>query len=388
MRLGYSWWGFLGDRKEDANGNALSTPDGNATYSWSIIYEAQRRGWSVYAMQENRDYQAWLRYGSELFSSFSKEKRTSAYTNLINTNGIVLPDLDVLLLEWRFEIPGRNVPDSNGKIVDYQPDFKRQSQLLGHYLGTKTKIIIWDLDHKFDLADEIKINPDAVFETSVEPCNFFIKRTRVEPPILVDDLLQYETLPSNASRKLVYIGSRYERDDVITQYIKPTSEQWPGHVEFWGNWLKTVDECIKLWPCVSYYDRITVCDFRRVYGEAVACPLLAKRSYLKTGFITPRPWEALMFGTIPIGLEEAKGINDYVIFSAYSGQNMAAIAEYLSKLSLRERDKFRKQNIEKIEFMDARHFVNKIEDVLSAGKYMVQNNNDNKQNIKEITVTD
>ena len=32
MRIGYSYWGFLGDRKYDDNGNLLSTPDGNAFY--------------------------------------------------------------------------------------------------------------------------------------------------------------------------------------------------------------------------------------------------------------------------------------------------------------------------------------------------------------------
>ena len=65
MRLGYSYWGFLGDYKEDHLGNALSTPDGNASYSWSIIHEAQSRGHEVYLMQQDRDWPAYKRHGPD-----------------------------------------------------------------------------------------------------------------------------------------------------------------------------------------------------------------------------------------------------------------------------------------------------------------------------------
>ena len=44
MNVGYSYWGFLGDKKLDEKFNEVSTPDGNAFYSWSIIREIQKRG--------------------------------------------------------------------------------------------------------------------------------------------------------------------------------------------------------------------------------------------------------------------------------------------------------------------------------------------------------
>lgn len=362
MRVGYSYWGFLGDHKMDDSGKELSTPDGNATYSWSIIHEMQRRGWTVYMMQQDRDWPAFKSMGKNLFASFSQAKRMEAYLRMLQTWGERFPELDVLILEWRFPIPGRNTgvsPDSK----DYQPDLDRQIRLLEHYKGTKTKIIFWDLDHKVELKDEERWQPDAIFETSVEPRKLLVPRTRVEPPIVVADLMQYPTLPSDPNRKLVYIGSRYERDDIITEWVKPTSDQYPNHVEFWGNWLKTVDECRKLWPNVSYNDRITTKDFRRVYGTAGACPLLAKRSYLETGFITPRPWEALMFGTIPVGLAPAKGISQYTVHIAHSGDDMVEVAETLAGADLAARDQCRKDNVDMLDFMDASRFVNKVEAV-------------------------
>jgi hypothetical protein len=362
MRVGYSYWGFLGDNKLDDNEKVLSTPDGNATYSWSIIHEMQRRGWQVYMMQNDRDWPGFKKYGRYNFDAFSSRKRMDSYLRMLPTFGENLPELDVLILEWRFPIPGRNTV-VNPKDPNYQPDLDRQNQLLDHYKGTDTKIIFWDLDHKVLLEDETRWKPDAIFETSVEPRMLSIPRTRVEPPIVVEDLLQHPTLPSDPKRKLVYIGSRYERDDVITEWIKPTSDAYPNEVEFWGNWLRTVDECRKLWPNVNYNDRITTKDFRRVYGTAGACPLLAKRSYLETGFITPRPWEALMFGTIPIGLAPAKGITQYAVHVAHSGEDMIEVAETLAGADLESRDQCRKDNVEMLEFMDARHFVDKIQEV-------------------------
>jgi hypothetical protein len=117
---------------------------------------------------------------------------------------------------------------------------------------------------------------------------------------------------------------------------------------------------------VSYNDRCTTKDFRRIYGTAGACPLLAKRSYLETGFITPRPWEALLFGTLPVGLGTAKGIEQYTQFIAHDPTDMIEVAETLCGADLKTRDEYRKANVEMLEFMDARHFVDKVEGVVQS----------------------
>jgi len=370
MRIGYSFWGFLADVKLDDNHNEVSSPDGNATYGWSIIWEAQRRGHQVFAMQKDRDYPAYKSFHERAFSAFSQQKRLSAYENIMHTQGSsqMLPELDVLLIEWRFPINGRNCDVKENGDLDFdsfkhQPDLHRQVELLNHYKQTKTKIIVWDLDHKLTEQDEIMWQPDVVFETSSRPRRLHKDRVRIEPPTVVSDLLQWSPMFPDPNRKLVYVGSRYERDDVIDEWIKPVSDAFPYQVEFYGNWLKTVDDCRARWPNVKYCDRITTSGFRDAYGTAVGVPLLAKRSYLESGFITPRPWEAILFGTLPIGLASANGISQYVLdeFVAKDGLDMIDVVERMSKLSRAEKEKLREKNVEKLGFMDVKFFVDELE---------------------------
>ena len=66
--VGYSYWGFLGDVKMDSKGNLLSTPDGNAFYSWSIIDELATRGNSVFQLMPDRDKYAAEILGPEMFT--------------------------------------------------------------------------------------------------------------------------------------------------------------------------------------------------------------------------------------------------------------------------------------------------------------------------------
>lgn len=367
MRLGYSWHGFLGDNKIE-NGQSISSPDGNATYGWSIIYEGLRRGHRTFAMQNSRDYEATVRLGRDNFRAFSYGQRYEAFASLDMTNGIGFPDIDVLLLEWRFPIPGRNTIEDKGK-PGYQSDLERQNRLIEYYAG-RIPIIVWDLDHKLTADDELYLKKvtgkePIIFETSAIPRTQIANRIRVEPPICIEALLQFTTRMADKNKKLTYIGSRYERDDIITKYIKPASDLWPCSVEFWGNWLNSINECRKLWPNISYNERVTVKDFRRIYGDSIACPLLAKQSYLDSGFITPRPWEALMFGTIPIGIKCAAGIEDYTLFSVDDGYEMIDVIDYLSGISYTERDQLRRKNIEKLEFMDVGYFYDEIENATS-----------------------
>lgn len=372
MRFAYAFWGFLADRKVEG-GEEVSTPDGNAAYSWSILWEAQRRGWETWLLQKDRDAEYVNGRFREAFSSFSAEKRYSAWRRsfkTVTTGGTVLtdlddmPELDVLLVEWRFPIPGRNT-EVEKDDPDYQPDLDRQLQVLEHFKGLDTKIILWDLDYRLTLEDEVRWAPDAIFETSVRPLDYGFSRTRVEPPVAVDDLHQLTTLPVSRSRKLVYVGSRYERDDVIEEWIKPVSEAYKFEVEFWGNWTRepNLTECRTKWPYVLYNRRITMSDFRAVYGTAAACPLLGKQSYLESGFITPRPWEALLFGTIPVGLESHLGVEAYTDFVARDATDLCEIVDLLSRLGLKERDVIRSAHMEKLRFMDVANFIDIVEDV-------------------------
>lgn len=375
MRVGYSYWGFLGDHKLDADGNELSTPDGNATYSWALIHEMQERGHTVYSMQIERDLSGISKYGEDLFAAFSRRKRFNAFNAVLPTHGEQFPELDVLLVEWRFPIPGRNCPPleagERGTGGYSQPDLDRQRDLLRHYSTTKTKIVIWDLDHKLTLGEEVYWEPAAILETSVNPRQQYMPRRRVEPPFIINDLLQFPTVQADPRKKLAYVGSRYERDDVITKYISPPSDAYPGQVHFYGNWLNSLKECERLWPNVAYNGRITTKDFRSAYADAVACPLLAKESYIKTGFITPRPWEAVLFGTIPVGIRSMAGIEQYAINNVEDGDEMTDLLYEMSQMTLSERDLLRQESAHMLRHMDARHFVDVIEDVANESDYVV-----------------
>jgi hypothetical protein len=377
MRIGYSFWGFLGDYKEDSQGNALSTPDGNAAYGGYLIDAMMKAGHDVIFLQQDRDWPAFQKRGKYDFSAFSQDIRFNAYARSYRDLGF--PDLDVLLLEWRFPIPGRNTPDMEGK-PGYQPDLQRQLDLLRHYKGLNTKIIIWDLDYKLSKEDETQIMPHAVLETAARPkvvvSNndfgqpiYFGRHLRVEPPVAVSDLQQHKMIEADRKRKLVYVGSRYERDDVIEEWIKPVSDAYPGEVEFWGNWTAEYNhaEVKAKWPNIKYCERITMKDFSKVYSTAVAVPLLAKKEYLANGFITPRIWEAVIFGTLPVGLSNHNGIEEYLPADlvARNPEDLTRLVKLLSICTLEERSQLRNAVVARIEFMDASNFVRVIEGVVN-----------------------
>lgn len=376
MRLGYSFWGYQCDTKVKG-GREVSTPDGNATYSWSIIWEAKRRGWPVYLMQEDRDSEltgGWMTSGEieRHFSSFSCEKRAKAYAHPSRCAGVhydSLPDIDALLVEWRWPIPGRNCGIDKTE-PSYQPDLDRQTELLNYYYNKGTAIILWDLDHKLTAEDERRWSPDAIFETSVSPRELTMRRTRVEAPFVVNDLAQHRMRDlGESSALLTYVGSRYERDDVIDEYVRPVSDLHPGRVEFYGNWTDKghIDFVRAMWPNISFKDRICVRGFLDAYSRSAACPLLAKRSYLESGFMTPRIWECMLFGSLPIGLAEFNGIDQYLPdeLIASDADDLAEKALRLSSASLAYRECLRSLVISMIGRMDVSKFVDRIQDIVT-----------------------
>ena len=364
MRIGYSFWGFLGDYKEDAKGNVLSTPDGNAAYGGYLIDAMQRAGHDVLLMQEDRDWPAFQRHGRGDFGSFSTSRRFRAYLGSVPSH-IGLPKLDVLFLEWRFPIPGRNTEADRGS-PGYQRDLERQSELLGYYSTTGARIIVWDMDYKLTPDDERRlasIGVRTILETSVSPKQVIIPRARVEPPCRAEDLLLWPTANCDVGRKLVYVGSRYERDDVIDEWIRPVSDRFPGQVHFYGNWERTLEDCQSRWPGVSFHGRISMKDFGDAYSTAVAVPLLAKKEYLEHGFITPRIWEAIIFGSIPVGLGSHKGIEQYLPSDliARTPSELGSVVSMLAACTTDERNKYRTMVAERIGFMDVSNFVRTIE---------------------------
>lgn len=376
MRCGYLFWGHLGDKLCDT---ARDTPDGNAWYSFSIIKELVERGHTVYGMTLDRDRKCVDAYGEDkVFSSFRKDSRKTAYHCIkwinwdFNTYECYdFPDLDVLLLEWRFLIPERNGPDDYGKPW-FQPDFHMQNRVLEYYRGKNTKIIIFDLDYKFEDSFAYEMGLDksrtVIFETAVYPKDGYYKRISVEIPFEMRGNIPL-VLSKDDDRELCYVGSRYERDDIIEKYIVPYSEERRYKVLFYGNWNKYLDLLYleKKWWFIQYHERIGHSSFRRVYSSSIACPLLGKKAYFKNGFMTARILECLYFGSIPIGFREHMGIDRYLPTELIVNDHCELLdcVRFLQGLTIREYIYLRKSLWERLQFMDCSNFVGKMEAVFN-----------------------
>jgi hypothetical protein len=324
MKVGYAYWGFLGDKKLDSNHNPVSTPDGNAFYSWAIIWDLINNGHEVVKLMPDRDKPAFIDNGSKLFKSFATEKREKAY---LCSKSIDYPDdmvdatqedlfaiwdsagvdsCDVILLEWRMNIPGRNdFTSKENKVAGWQPDLFIQMCLVSYCMKTKTKLVVFDLDYKLSYFQALKMSekipgfkvlelgnkwenehPNVPSETVFIPFDFTEIYT-FKPKVRVSD-------------KLVYVGNRYERDWCIDKYI-PKDE---SGVAVYGNWLEGGRDSASRWPGIDFRPRITADKMHEVYSNSACTILLAKESYCKYHFMTARLLEAIFYGSVPLFIED------------------------------------------------------------------------------------
>lgn len=384
MRIGYLFRGFLGDVKLAQDGSELSTPDGNATYSWSIEHECERRGYKLIPLGPNLDAPAATALGGDLFASFSQRKRLLSYERMLargwaKLSDRRLPELDLVLIEWRWPIPGRNTPEHRG-TPGYQDDLERQRGVLHHYLNRGVPIVVWDLDHKLLRSDlDAWGRGIRVIETSTRP-RVETSAVRVEPPTVTADLLQHDIDDRRPTHHLGYIGSRYERDGVIDEWIKPIARRGSHRVKFWGKW-EPVDEVRTRWPGINFAGRIGVRGFRDAYSRVAAVPLLAKPSYLESGFITPRPCEAVLFGSIPIGLSSHLGVSRYAAHVATEAAELLVMAQNIRNISPIRRRVIREEAAHMLSHMDVRNFLDVIEGLVGDA---VVGENDPKATAKQV----
>lgn len=380
MNIGYFFWGHLTDKLGETSKN---TPDGNAWYSSSIIHEFTKQNHKVYGMSIDRDKEDILNFGiKKCFSSFETKKRIYAYNNL---DWVIwdkkftfcnFPKLDILLLEWRFPILGRN-KEEDYEILQWQPDLRIQNILLNHYKNTNTKIIIFDLDYKITKKEEkilfnnLKDNV-VIIETSIKPKKGKIKRIPVQIPFWIKKGKIKKCKKIDKNKKLVYIGSNYERENSINKYIIPFSNKYPFTTWFYGNWRNykgTIEKiyCKLKWRDIQYHNRVGHSDFFNIYNDSIACPLLAKQEYYQNGFMTARIQECLYFGSIPIGIAEHTKIEKYLpkelIINDY--EDLDKIIENISLMSIKQKNKYRKKLWENLNFMDVSLFVKTLLEVVN-----------------------
>lgn len=328
MRVGYSYWGFLGDEKYGDDCRLLSTPDGNAFYSWSIINKLQQDGCEVIGIMPDRDEPGFRFMNTDLFSAWCKSTRLNSYLSMnhIEYGGLFdyknrkwltqdalmnffdiydVNKFDVILHEWRMPIPGRNT-NEDFYNEDWQPDLFIQETLIKYCIDNNVKLVLFDLDYKisdsqahdfaygtnnvyiFELGNKWK---NLVFETDG-------KCRKVYIPFDFRYINQFR-LKSHFDDKLVYVGNRYERDWCIDKYVKDVPA-----VKVYGNWLEGNRDSDKQWPNITFGKRLQTKDMHDVYSNSATTILLAKRDYCENNFMTARILEAIFYGCVPLFIEE------------------------------------------------------------------------------------
>ena len=321
MKVGYSYWGFLGDNKYNSKNELVSTPDGNAFYSWSIIKAFQKLGYEVVSVMPDRDIYGWTKYGEDLFSSWCKEDRANAYSRMTKTEYAsynkedimhsfdeYLKDVDFVLIEWRFEIIGRNDETTerfynNGdKELNWQPDYKIQKLLIEYCNSHNIPFVVFDLDYKLTKEDIQVYNIKYIIELGDKWINENLKDCSCKKVYIPFDMTHINDISISDTTKgnLVYIGNRYERDWCIDIYIPEDMEG----VKVYGNWTESGRDSKSRWPNIDFGQRLQTGDMPNIYKDYIATILLAKGEYCRYNFMTARLLEAVFYGTVPFFISE------------------------------------------------------------------------------------
>jgi hypothetical protein len=381
-KIGYSFWGYLGDIKRNKDLHRMSTPDGNAFYSWSIVNAFIDVGYDVMRVMPNRDNAA-------SFESWGYNKRLRAY-NELNEHAITWPDLkelrtmsiidmfdlldrcglaecDFILHEWRMNIPGRNdlVARNNESNVDWQPDYYIQSCLMKYCKLRDVKIVVFDLDYSLDQTDITYYGIDYVIELGNRDRSF--EGVTVKKVFIPFDFSIIDTfgITIHPAKQLVYVGNRYDRDEQFEKYITD-SDNLVKSCNVYGNWLEGGRGSDKKWPDVTFKPRLQTEEMRGAYQTAAATVLLAKDDYCKYSFMTARIIEAVFYGVVPfmpIELASKNNVASEFLGGKYCDYLTADSASdlYFKTRSLQRSYKKRKEIIsylrKHLEFMDASYFA-------------------------------
>ncbi len=368
--VGYFYWGYLGDKKFDKNGNEVSTPDGNAFYSWSIIKALQDAGNGVYLFSD-RDAVGYNILDKELFASFAQDARYNAWINAlipieIDDVTTIYNKLSYAIVEWRWEIPGRN--DEQTKLNNpsvYQPDLEMMKNIISRCKDNNVPVVVFDLDYKLTEADIKKYGIEYVIELGNKWSNSnIVKSCTVQIPFDFTYINEFDIKMSDFSSDVVYIGNRYERDWCIDKYL-------PAGTVVHGNWLEPGHgDPQNEWPHLEFRKRVNASEIMKPYNDAVATVLLAKKEYCDMGFMTARIQEAIFYGTVPLFISEYGPATIITYAGKYANILTVNNKDDVSRVveDLKRNPELRKEIIlylrKHLRFMDSKFFVNDIESLV------------------------
>lgn len=272
MRVGISYWGFL---ESFENCKVSNTPDGHRFGRPILVDALSNAGHDVFALQHRREEKPY----EEVF--------------FYNDRGF--PEIDVLLLEWRWATYKNSGPDAT------EPDLIRQHALLEHYHGN-VPVVIWDCDHKITAEDEKRWPQAIIADPSVEPK--FLTRKRHRLMFWTDWRKLFNAAPY--SYEYGYIGNNYERDDQFerfyghpSKYLREIGVQTTVH----GNWLQRSPErvdpsvLVSKNPHIAFGQRLGFRDSMERLNSFLVTTHISKPDYSKCGFVSPRFLENLATST-------------------------------------------------------------------------------------------
>ncbi len=266
LRIGFSFWGFLGH-------GILDTPDGGRFWRRPIVDALIDAGYEVILLQVNRDAGE---AGDDLPYSWDDG----------------FPNLDVLLAEWRWALPGRNTTPCGNP--GHTCDLHRQNDLLDHYTATGTATIFWDTDRQLPAGDPLRdLGNAAICEPAMLPASG--ARCLLHPlPDTALDAADPDALAA-ACRELplAYVGNQYDRDEQFDRFFAPAAARLPHRVA--GKWPRTGQ-----WPHVNFTGRCAFGEVQTIYRTALATVLLLPGRYARVGHVTQRLFEAVLAGCLPL----------------------------------------------------------------------------------------
>ncbi|MFF9016645.1 hypothetical protein ACF09C_27200 [Streptomyces sp. NPDC014870] len=304
MKIGYSFWGFLGNGITD-------TPDGGRSHRRPLVDALLGRSHEIVFLQANRDL---IEADDDLGNDYTFHSGT--------------PDIDVLFLEWRWAIDGRNTTPC--RTTGHTCDLHRQAELVTRYtVRRKTPTVIWDKDRQLR-TDSVwrRVPQAAVCEAALEPTP---GAHRLLFP--VDDRLLAEADPVALASKprdlaLGYIGNQYNRDEHFDRFFAPAAARFEHLVG--GKWTKT-----SRWPHVRFLGRLPFEAVHAVYSRSLATILMLPERYAAVGQMTQRIFEAVLAGCLPLAPADIRHVDQFVPADLIvrSGQEVIERLSYLRQIA-------------------------------------------------------
>ncbi|GAA1625351.1 hypothetical protein ACFQY4_35090 [Catellatospora bangladeshensis] len=281
MRIGYSMWGFLGP-------GVIDTSDNSRAYRRALLDRFTAEGHQIVLLQRNRDL---LEAGLDLTSTYRWES-------------IYFPDLDALILEWRW-------PTERNLLHGFTRDTEvhRQAELLDWYTRERaTPTLIWDLHRQLSADDPLRVLPNVAVGETTPLATPGARWLACPVPDQLLDIADTQRLARKVRElPLAYVGNQHggDLDEHFERFFSPAAELVQHQVA--GNWPKA-----EAWPHVEFVGPIAFGEVERMYCRSLATVLLQPERLWRVGHLSSRWWEALLAGCIPLAPIEMRGADVYL----------------------------------------------------------------------------